>query len=79
MVTPQIAVDIDRNVEVAYFPIDEVSRDVIDFVDYEIIRAGDQIKIVGGFYEFDIKTHTSELLVYPEWIKHRYLNSLKRL
>lgn len=47
LVTPQIAIDIDREAEVAYFSIDENSQDVIDLIDYNIIRPGDQVKGAG--------------------------------
>jgi len=74
IITPQVVSDIDGNAEVAFYPINENQQDVIDFVDYDAVRTGDQITVWGGYYKVGFEDGASNSLDYPQWVKERYLS-----
>jgi len=74
LITPQIAINADRNANVGFYPVENNKQDVIDFVDYELIRSGDQITVLGAYYDFRFDDQSIVENVYPEWVQSRYLS-----
>jgi transglutaminase-like putative cysteine protease len=74
LITPQIVIDVDRDMKVGFYPVGNNDQDVIDFIDYDLIRIGEKITVLGAYYEFLFDDQSAEEYVYPEWVQSRYLN-----
>ena len=74
MITPQIVIGVDRDAKVGFYPVENIEQDVIDFVDYDLIRNGDQITVLGAYYDFQLDDQSAGEYVYPEWVRSRYLS-----
>ena len=74
MITPQIVIDVDRDAKVGFYPVENNKQDVIDFIDYDLIRNGDQITVLGAYYDFQLDDQSAGKYVYPEWVRSRYLS-----
>jgi transglutaminase-like putative cysteine protease len=74
LITPQIVVDVDRDMKVGFYPAGDNDQDVINFIDYDLIRIGDKITVFGEYYDFLFDDQSAEEYVYPEWVQLRYLN-----
>ena len=74
MITPQIVIDVDRDAKVGFYTIENNKQDVINLIDYDLIRRGDQITAWGGYYDFQPDDKSTREYEYPEWIRSRYLS-----
>jgi len=71
--TPQIVFKVEREADINYYPISEESQDVQSIVDIQLVRADEQIDILGGFYVPDWMLLLNSSENYPEWVRSRYL------
>lgn len=71
--TPQFVLGVEREADITYFPISELSQDVQSIVDDQLVHADEQIDILGGFYVPDWKILVESSENYPEWVRTRYL------
>ena len=71
--TPQIVFKVEREADINYYLISEDSQDVQSIVDNQLIRADEQIDILGGFYVPDWMLLLNSSENYPGWVKSRYL------
>jgi transglutaminase-like putative cysteine protease len=71
--TPQIALKVERKADLIYFLINANSQDVLSIVDNQLVHEGEQLDIMGGFYnpDWDILLNSSS--GYPQWITEKYL------
>jgi len=73
MITPQIVIDVDRDAKVGFYNVEDNQQDVIELIDYDLIRNGDQITVLGAYYDFHLDDQSEREYVYPEWVRSRYL------
>jgi hypothetical protein len=71
--TPQIALKVDRESDLIYFPISGKSRDVQSIVDNQLVHKDEQIDVLGAFYVPDWQLLLNSSENYPEWVSSRYL------
>ena len=74
LITPQIVIDVDRDVKVEFFSDEHNKQDVISISNYGLVRNGDQITVLGGYYDFRFDNQTTTENEYPDWVQSRYLS-----
>ncbi len=74
MITPQIVIDVDRDAKVGFYTVENDKQDVIDLIDNDLIRNGDQITVLGAYYDFQPDDKSAREYMYPEWVRSRYLS-----
>jgi len=74
IITPQIVIDVDRDAKVGFYAMEDNQQDVTELIDYGLIRNGDQITVLGAYYDFQFDDQSEREYVYPEWVRSRYLS-----
>ena len=73
VITPPVALYVERNVEVSYYELDEGDRDILMFTDPALVRSGESVLVVGGLNQPGMDALREAGSDYPAQVITRYL------